>query len=392
MSLYIVVVSALLIGTVFESLGKINKTIHYAIYISLLIVLTCMLCFRLDQGTDYWSYKLTYNGIPRLGDLNKVNLRSVGINGDNGWTIINSLFVTVGANFKQFVIVISLVQMIFLGNSIKAYCKEYWMFALLLSYHTLYLTYLFSGMREGLVICLFLGGFLKFFLKKKYFKYCICVLVCSTIHVGAIVYFIPLVVEVLKVKCKPKINLKYICMFTWLLGVLVSIPDIQSILKPYLPHRVTFYLDNGATAISWASVAFQIVMAVMISYLMKVLNDRSIVKNKDEGEMIYEFSKLYDMYLIGFAIYGLFMPIPFVAARSSFYLTAVQIPILCGLVDTIRIDSRRILISALACICLVMTIKNIQSYINQNIKEYSLCTVWSYPYKSIFTESDGFDD
>ena len=89
------------------------------------------------------------------------------------------------------VAVIALFQMLCIYRAIMKY-SPYKLFSLLLVYPTIYLTYFFSAIRQGIVIAFFLGFMLEWIFTDKWLKYVVSCLVLATFHSSALV-LLPLV-------------------------------------------------------------------------------------------------------------------------------------------------------------------------------------------------------
>ena len=191
MSLYIIVGAVLFFCTLIEFTTK--KT-YQPLYTILFISLSLMLCFRFGQGTDYFAYQYIYELVPKTLNLSKLSALT-SIHSEVGWKFLCAFAKIIGINFYTFVAIIGAITMYCLNLFIKKFCPLK-ITALFIAYPTLYLTYIFSGMRQALILCLFLGVLLDLYLKKKYAKFFFLVLLSSLIHTASLVLLILLLILV----------------------------------------------------------------------------------------------------------------------------------------------------------------------------------------------------
>ena len=171
--MYFIPLIVLTLFTIIEIQGKDKR--HYFFYVAFLF-LTIAICLRYGQGTDYFGY---------------MNVFLKRDHGEIGYTILQELFETLHLPFELMVAVIALFQMLCIYRAIMKY-SPYKLFSLLLVYPTIYLTYFFSAIRQGIVIAFFLGFMLEWIFTDKWLKYVVSCLVLATFHSSALV-LLPLV-------------------------------------------------------------------------------------------------------------------------------------------------------------------------------------------------------
>ena len=366
MSLYLIVSMFLVGGAVFEFVKKQTPKIFY--YISF-AALTVMLCLRYGQGTDYISYADIYAAIP--ANFFEI-FSSKTVHSEFGWKILCWLFRTVNTPFPAFVAILSLVEMAMLFLFVNEFCKNK-VLALTLGYHTLYLTYFFSIMRQGLVIALFIGIMLDWIIQKKYIRYVILSLLCATIHTASLLL---LIVPIVNTKFLAKLKWQLILVgVAWGFGVLISSGALDAVLPVILPSRIYMYLTTRKESISLFAVIERILSfgVIFFSYWY-------CIKTGEENAEAY--TTLIRIATIGMIIYGGFIWQPMIASRLSYVFKVVEIGIFCGLLLNHRMFSK-LKITYLLCLVLIMLVKNIDSYIYQGLYFESI-NVFNYPYISIF--------
>ena len=361
MPLYHLVFALLLFGVIIEFWQR--KT-PKALYVLCFLVLTAMLCLRFGQGTDYVSYRMIYYTIPAnlAGTINYGYAKA-----EIGWRLLNMVFRMAGLSFEVYVFVLSLVQMWLLWRFVKRFC-HYRILALFLGYHTLYLTYLFSAMRQGTVIVVFLGVMLPWLLEGKWGRYFITSILLTTIHPVSLILLVPMVALMIRISVKHTVALVAV---GFCLGILLSICDVGLLLSVIVPSYA------GETEISIVALAERMASFVVVTYMYYLYNDGLEPDGEDP------FYKIYKIYAIGILIYGVLMWSPLISSRTIFSLKALEIPLITTCMVKCR-KGKMIVLLYLVLLCSVLYLKNISSCITQ--AEYINTTVWNYPYYSIWDQ------
>lgn len=359
MSLYHIVFALLLFGALIEYWQR--KTPKWLFYLSF-AVLMAMLCLRFGQGTDYTAYRMIYYTIPpSVSGMLAYGYAKAEI----GWRLITMLFRMAGLPFEVFVFILSAAQMWLLWRFLKRYCKNK-MLALFLCYHTLYLTYLFSAMRQGTVIIVFLGLMLPWLLEGKWVRYCIAAVALVTIHSVALILFVPLVVVCIRLSVEKIIA----CVLVgFCLGIVLSIFDVG-----YLIRAIGINYA-GESDISLVALVERVASFILVSYVYYLYTDGLAPSETDT------YFKIYKLYAFGILLYGLLMWSPLISSRTIFALKALEIPLIATCIDKCR-KGRSIVLLYCVLLCSVLYVKNIDSCLDQI--QYLNTTVWNYPYYSIW--------
>lgn len=365
---YIIVIAFLTIFSVSDfSKRKITKMTLFNI---MWLILTFMLVFRYGQGTDYYEYFLTYDNIDSTGSL----LTNVLSHGEIGWYILNVIGNRLGMSFFVFVGIISLIEMVLIHRFILLY-SPYKVFSLLLFYPAFYLTGCYSILRQGLVLCLFLGIGIPLLVKRKKLKYLLLVLLLVLLHTSAIV------LAVLPFLSDWKKN-KYLLIVSAVI-ILFGIKYIESY----------FDLSSIEGYIGMTSIAGVMVRTILFIVIW-VLYRMSTNVNKESNSIE---SLLFKIYLFGFIISLCFVNSATISQRLTMPLKATEVVLLPILVyknqqclKLIKIEANKLLVSILfltsVLIMNVEFVKNIYSYIEQG-NYYSWVTPINYPYSSVFDQN-----
>ncbi len=150
------------------------------------ILVTILGCIHYDYGNDYMSYYDLYNYITSI-PFNFADTFQGNVYKEPGWAFLCYLFKPLGGFFSM-VAVLNIIQNFIVYKIIKTNVEgNWWPFAVFI-YLFIPSFYLlnFSMMRQGLVICLFLGAW-NYIKNKQFIKAGIIILVGSTIHTSALI-------------------------------------------------------------------------------------------------------------------------------------------------------------------------------------------------------------
>lgn len=327
---------------------------HHLFYAAFLF-LTIAICFRYGQGTDYFGY---------------MNVFLRRDHGEIGYTILQEVFGALGLPFELLAAVIALFQMLCIQRGIMKY-SPYKLFSLLLMYPTIYLTYFFSAIRQGIVIAFFLGFMLEWLFEDKWLKYVIACIILATFHSSALV-LLPLVII-------KKIDNK---MLWGGLGAAALI----GILLFFIPAEWLSFIKIGAVQyhiqaieLSPLGLAERTVMFVMITYFYHKTRGNIQIISEEQLRILYR------IYFCGYILAVLFFPWQLLSSRMGAAMKAVEL-ILIPVFACEEKQIRKYIVFFMTAYVLLMTTKNIQSYINQN--NYEGYNVITYPYYSIWDKEE----
>ncbi len=367
MYLYFIVLCVLSVGVFLEVISpkKLEKSWGF-----LWIVLSVFLMCRYGQGSDYTGYQTLYEQIIQMRNLGLLS----GIHTEIGWKVLCLTTYAFSLQFFQFVMMISIIELFFLYRFIKLYCP-YKIFALFLIFPTLYLTYLFSALRQGLVICIFLGGLLPLLLHKKYVCYWLGCFLCITIHMAALVFFFfPLIDRIKRLSL-----LHLFIILSIVIGLTISVTDIGQGLSSLFQHHMEYYYNNTRNEM------FIPLCERIISYLVVFFLFIRYRRCNPKATNLDLLNKLMKLYLVGMIMYGLWLWIPLIASRLSCPLKALEIALVCQMMSSGSL--RKIIYLYFIPLVFVMYFKNMNSYIQQGRYRRSV-TVVNFPYVSIFNRKD----
>lgn len=151
------------------------------------ILVTLLAVIHYNYGNDYMEYYKIYN------EINKYSVEDLNILLDQtyfrdpGWTLICLLFNNLGGFFMM-VAVLNIIQNLIVYRFIKNnVSRQWWTMAVFIYLFTTNLYLLnFSMMRQGFVVCVFLGMW-KYIKERKWWWPLLVLYLCSFIHASAII-------------------------------------------------------------------------------------------------------------------------------------------------------------------------------------------------------------
>ncbi len=356
--MYIAILAVLLIFTLISF--KTKK--HKIIYILSMAGLSLLLCFRYGQGPDYFNYNYFYKA---FSSFNAAIHNYSGINCEIGFRLLCAFFRSLRLDYTAFIFFISAFQMLMLHRFLTKFsCNK--LFSLLLFFPTFYLTYFFSGIRQGITLALFLGFMLAYIEQGKWKKYIVGCLLLSTIHTVALVLLIVPFVLKLSIKTIYIFNIAAFavgCFLAtgWANNIIALIPVIGEKMQPYLENSVSI-LALGERVISF------VLIMVLYSYAEK--NDR--------------LNKFMKIYTTGVGLYLLFFPFSLISSRLIIYFKVLEV-ILIPMLTVKPSRFRRLIVLFFIVLSLLMAVKNLNSYVSQSGYDTAL-NGFTYPYISVFNK------
>lgn len=363
MPLYHVVFLLLLVGAIIEyRKTKVSRRAFIAVF----CILTLMLCLRYGQGTDFFAYEFIYNSVGN--DLFRA-WNNPTLHGEPGWLFVCWLFNVVGAPYPVFTFSVSIAMMYLFWRFISRFCKRP-MLAMLISYHTLYLTYFMSALRQGVVVAIFLGLLLELLEKRRYWSYYLISIACMSIHSVAVTL---LVIPLLDLKIFSQLKtILLLVVAAWALGFVISTGLLDGILLKILPASIRYYISQRGISL------FAILERLGTFSVILVFSYLTRKEEKSTEHLLF----LLKILCLGMIFYGAFLWLPLVASRFCFVYKCVEIAVISCLF-TRKSALRRLLAMYCAALALVMYVKNINSYISDGCY-YDNVSVVNYPYVSIF--------
>ena len=352
----------LLVVAAIMQLWKKDAKLNKIFFVLLTGTLIFMQFFRYGQGSDYWGYCRIYAAAPfKRGFL--IDWYTCDVHAEVGFKFLINIFTALGLPSILFYGIFNTVLIAFVIYAIKQY-SSYGNVSLLLFYPTFYLSYVLSGVRQGMVTAIFLAFGLNLLRNGKYVKYILLTLLCSTIHSMAVFFLVLLPIKWLKEKwvvlCVP---------IALLGGLLVMLTPIHTWMGGLLGVE-----RLNTVELSIGGLGERTLMFGIISFLFWYGEKKSNT-----------ITFLYKVYGVGYLIAIAGMVTAYGSQRITMPLKAVEIiliPMLlaeCG-----KVLYQKALLLCVVGISAVMTLKNLHFY----TEEYNALT---YPYRTIWNKKDEED-
>jgi hypothetical protein len=345
-------------------------------YYFALIIFIAVSGLRYKVGGDSISYIESFNDIPFLGQLDKVNLSQAQY--DPLWIVFSSVSKSIVNDFVFF----QIIHAIFINFIIFRFIKQNTVFrftAVLLYYLFFYMYFNMEIMRESLAVCVFLLAY-PYLKTKKWVKFYICAAIAFLFHSSAIILFIFPFLRNVKFKPLPMILLVLVFF------VIIYLPDaVKTILGVFIFNE---RLQSHFEAYSVIKVNSNGVLAVFVIYLLApgiivYLAEKKVKTNPAFKELYFTYFFLA-VITLGFAGF----------ARFINYLTPFMAIYFANLLNWIYRNTyfsslKRITVMALIVIAFLPKLNYYftdTSNIVLGTRQYDL---W-FPYNSVFFKEENY--
>lgn len=318
-----------------------------------LCFLTVMIGFRYNVGTDYLTYEMWYYY------WNSINIEWF-------YTGISAVFLNYNLEFYHLTIFLAVLSHVIYYLALKNYnLDDKEIIIALIIYSTSFLFLFMNTVRQGMAI-IFLFWAISFFIKRKYWKFFLIVLLGAGFHIS-IVFMIPICYFLKR---------KFIEFKLFLIGVIISYIIIafgvgQAILMNLI--NLTFYSDKyeNSTLISTTEIDLfslgvltKTAIALVISF---IINNKSLKK---------EYELIINLYLLG-SIIRIFAISTFLFNRIGFYMQFFEILAVIIVIQKIKNKYIKLGFSVTYClISFVLIYKTI--VIDEEIGNYVYKWVFDY--------------
>jgi EpsG family len=368
--MYLVVLIA---GFVFQ---LFNKRLLFWVFSSFLIL---MAIFRYGTGLDYFTYEFLYNRL-QYSIINEVKY---GIDQQEvGFRVIGSLLKNLGFSYQQYLILFSVVTLFFVIKTCKRYSTNPTL-SLLIFFCFYYLTWTFSGIRQGVVIAIGLYFLLRSIEKNSIKSFSVIVLLLTLIHSSALILFVLYFISKIDFKKKTLIVIS-------IASVIFSVLPIGALISKmtWMPfyYRVAPYL-NPDTSLNLPD--FQgfgrIVFLVIAFYCYDQYSKQS------------DFSKkVINMYIVSLAMYFILQFSELTAARLSIYGKFLDIIILANLLYLYRKPINKLVyVYGIFALCFMYLFKEgtelERGYVEKGGDSFFPSYVNIYNKENFYFESEYFD-
>lgn len=340
-------------------------------WICWILASTC-LCFRFGQGTDYVTYHALYETIPAAVDLSKGYV--CGFYPEIGWRIVSAVFKAMHAPFWVFTMVLGLSEMLLVHRYLRKYVQNRTM-GLFMLYPVLFITYMVSGIRQGLSICIFLGILVPFYTERRWGRYVAGVLLASTFHRVGYAWLVLPVASYLPVGVMAGFaGLSLLC------GLVLQAGAVEQWLAGLVPvyHLQQFLLEGS---VSWFALAER-TLSFLILYALYVWYKRehAIVEKQTED--------LLKAYMCGTCFYLLLCGSSYYASRYCAIFKVLEGAVLLSLIQWEKWIPKLAAVFFFG-LTLLMGCKNLNAMIREGYwYDTAVVNIWNFPYISVFDRDE----
>lgn len=345
-------------------------------YLICMIVMTLFLALRYGQGTDYSAYEWFYLMAPSSLDFTNLYFTDT-YHSEFLWKLLMVVLKMVGIPFKVFIGALSCLMMWCLYRFIKKFSPDP-MLSTLIAFPTLYLVYFFSGIREGLVVAVFLGYMIEMLLSGKRLQY-----VCLSIFLGffhTVAFFFILILLIADHKPAFKLYF-YVLPLCAILGLAPLLSSSFLSFYQNLPFVGVYFKEAyGGSAISYAALGSRVLL-----FLIVFLGAMQCLKtSSQDNQNVKLLSFCLDIYIVGFCLYLILMVAPIAASRFFLPFQSLAI-ILIPLIFSIKKKWKNAITVFIVIFSFVFLVKNLNAFLIEN-NYYDYLSWWSYPYVSVFDD------
>ncbi|MEG0773176.1 EpsG family protein [Clostridium sp.] len=331
--------------------------------------ITLIAFMRYGEGTDYFGYMFNYYITPSVFDF--PTAFSNGVHGEIGFIVLSSLFRTFNISFEVFAGVMALCSMVLVCRFIKKYSKMP-ITSLTIFYVLYYLVYIFSGIRQGLAIAIFIGIGIDLYKKDKYKEFIILILFTATIHSSVLVTL--LILPLTKYKVSYKFYAGIIALAAL---IMVSKVDLMliNLLPEFISSKVLIYWGEGSISmLAFANRATVLLLILFYSF------------GEQEDENVALFKKIY---IIGFILYLVTIKSMTISSRISLYFKVFEIILIPNIIINLIKNAKRFkaiqLLGFTTIIISALLLKTLNAFLGEGDYLEHLSAI-RYPYVSVFNK------
>lgn len=348
------------IGFIFQCFNKRGLFLVFA------LILVLFASLRYGIGLDFFSYEYLYL---RLQDSFLDEIKFGLDNQEVGFRIVGSILKKIGLTYHQYLIVFATLNIYFIVQICKKYSKNP-TFSLLLFFCFYYLTWTFSGIRQGVIIAIGMYYLLTCIDKNKTIKFIIIVILLSLIHSSALMLLVLYYLSRINYDKSKLIKLSVASIILSLIptGVLISkltwLP-LYSRFYPYLNTELSLNLFDFA---GLGRVLFLIIAFIYYDQYCK------------QNEMS---KKIINMYILSIIFYFVLQFSELTAARLAIYGKYLDIIILVNILYLYKLPvNRMIYILGILLLCFMYLTKE-----SAEIKRAIITDSMITPYVNVFNKN-----
>lgn len=350
---------ALYFSGFFAFTGKSKKFYFYAF----LFVLTLLACFRYGVGPDYVAYQHLYTHLSdSILDFKIIDGQEIL------FQVLGTLAKTVNLSFEAFLAVLSIVSLYFVGKTCSKF-SDFPLLSLILYYSAFYFVWIFSGVRQGLVLAVGIYYLLDCSLNKKNAKFFIITLFLMFIHASAFILLVFYAISKIRIPVPFQFVLVFLCFISFPLlknyfwSMLQYIP-LATRIEFYRLSTTHFFLDSKAI----------IRLVLLISFGLIFINKSFLRDEKNR--------KIHILYVSSFGMYFSLRHVEILAQNLSIYGFLMLVLLVPNSLKSLKIKSNKnILFAIIFLFSLGFLIKNLKMMVDYSGMQ---TTSFLVPYTNVF--------
>lgn len=334
-----------------------NKRLFNVVY----LLISAMAILRYGQGSDYFNYLSIYDSVKYMWETEPILMFVMS---DPGYALLNWIAIVCGIPFTFFMAIITAGIMYFFYVFLTRTCN-YSFKALFVFFCVIYMIYALSIMRQGICISIFYAYMYPMLKSRKIKKYLLLNSLLISVHASSIIFVL---LPFVKFRYSDR---TFLCVFIVSLFILVTrVVFISKIPIDFIQERVARYVSEPSSNQILAKIVRCLVVIPLFFIPKKMLID---------SELAY----CCNLLLVGFVVYSLTSFSELTCSRLWGYFWGFECVLLSRLDLQPFFHNYKVKMVTF-CILLfsVMWVKDLRAAINQG--EYKNCTMFSYPYISVF--------
>ncbi|GEL13709.1 membrane protein [Lapidilactobacillus concavus DSM 17758] len=308
-------------------------------------------------GYDIYNYDNTFNITPVLNDFHLLDtIKSSGLFGSEiGYKFLNSLIKTLGFNFFGFTLIVSVFFYVCVYAGLSNFTNNMNLIVVVMMYKA-FLGLTFVYMRQCIAVGIFLLS-IKYLREGKFLKYCILILIASTIHFATI-FLIPLYL-LRYVKLTKKRIIIYSIVFTLTIfismlniNVLSHLGVLSSLFSGSAQDKIDSVAGSGNAYQGGTNLLHLAEFLVLDIFLILGFDRIKLDKNKEI---------MIKLFLCILPFYSLFVN-EGILVRMPFYLLLSYGMVIEYLVENKSVGIKLIIYSAVSVICFLGMYKYVSQF------------------------------
>lgn len=296
-----------------------NLTVILQIYI--VIILTILAGLRFEVGFDYYGYQQLFYKTPEIINLLGSNLSELGIHGEYGYILLNSIIKSLGLNVTVVFLTVSFFTVILTFISYRRISKYYFV-AIYFYVARFYFLLNMGQIRQALAMSILMYS-IKYLAERNLIKYIFVVLLAGSFH--SVSYLMIPIYFISKINIKDK-HFKYFILAAMVIGSTGWFGIVVNNFGSYLPESiVNYYYWNQY---SYSLGLLDPVLLFRIGLLFILIKNRVTINNNTNysKELVY-------LYFYGIIAFILLNEAALIATRIAVVFSIFEGILVASLID-----------------------------------------------------------